>query len=627
MGDSKNPKKQSKTEIAEIFNVSEDNVEEEEDRYIIKHSQINSAVRPVRKIDANVIEDNITFIDCEIIYIYFLTFKGNVDFSKSKFTEKVNNYDVIKINQLSGITFEKGVNFGEQEFKNINLSSTTFKEEVDFSKCKFNGMCKLSSITFEKRVNFSGMTFKHIDLSRSIFKDNVNFSKCTFNRTNQPIFEIYLSFEESKCKAISNNSNKKPKIINLSHSVFKGDVDFSKCIFGEKDSKNTLDLSSIIFEKNAKFDEAEFNAFTAFHTTSFQGTASFYKTEFNIMPNFSPGDFQGILNLNLATFSENKNDFEYKEIENLIEKAYPDEEKSKKMSKEEKEYKNAINIKDSFRGFKHKLIEQNNMLEAQKFHKAELYCKEIELEKKGKLGKLDKLSLKEKVEKKLLWLYRNTSDHHTNFIQILNFTISVIVCFGIILCSLFNLNFIDSLYVLYLENNRIFLYLLIIYISCIITLIYYLMQCKIILYIAFIIIFMTNPTIIVPIFNIQDSKSQIQYLEKELANMSEEDLINKANILLKNESTINAIEANILLKNENIKNNKNAIEAKEIIRQNIKFYDKDNNDNIIKLINAHKLDKFANLFLNIIYVLFYIVMILCIFSLQKTARKNSIIPQ
>lgn len=43
----------------------------------------------------------------------------------------------------------------------------------------------------------------------------------------------------------------------------------------------------------------------------------------------------------------------------------------------------ANDFRDSFRTFKNALVKDNNLLDASNFHKCELYCKEIELNKIG----------------------------------------------------------------------------------------------------------------------------------------------------------------------------------------------------------------------------------------------------
>ena len=73
----------------------------------------------------------------------------------------------------------------------------------------------------------------------------------------------------------------------------------------------------------------------------------------------------------------------------------------------------ANDYRDSFRLIKNNLLKNNNTLDASQYHKMELYCKEIELESKEQKRPSDWL------EKWQLWFYRKTSDHHTDLLKII----------------------------------------------------------------------------------------------------------------------------------------------------------------------------------------------------------------
>ena len=73
----------------------------------------------------------------------------------------------------------------------------------------------------------------------------------------------------------------------------------------------------------------------------------------------------------------------------------------------------ANDYRDSFRSIKSILLKIYNTLDASQYHKMELYCKEIELESKEQKSPSDWL------EKWQLWFYRKTSDHHTDLLKII----------------------------------------------------------------------------------------------------------------------------------------------------------------------------------------------------------------
>lgn len=137
----------------------------------------------------------------------------------------------------------------------------------------------------------------------------------------------------------------------------------------------------------------------------------------------------------------------------------------------------AINLQDSFRIVKETLNAQSNNLESQKWHKLELYAKELELKNRGKIRNLEKEAkkfaeitekdaidnekafqkqeihiprigrndsaqmleinkrerLKNIIDHMQLWFYRHTSDHHTDLLKIISWVIVAIGVFGLAL--------------------------------------------------------------------------------------------------------------------------------------------------------------------------------------------------
>ena len=77
----------------------------------------------------------------------------------------------------------------------------------------------------------------------------------------------------------------------------------------------------------------------------------------------------------------------------------------------------ANDYRDSFRLIKNSLAKNGNTLDASQYHKMELYCKEIELESKEQKSPSDWL------EKWQLWFYRKTSDHHTDLLKIIGWVL------------------------------------------------------------------------------------------------------------------------------------------------------------------------------------------------------------
>ena len=84
-----------------------------------------------------------------------------------------------------------------------------------------------------------------------------------------------------------------------------------------------------------------------------------------------------------------------------------------------------------FIGFKDGLIKNSNLIDALHFHKLELYARELEV------GYKAEKNIKDWVEKFQLMFYRLTSDHHTDLLLILNNVFALIVLFSLAAVILF----------------------------------------------------------------------------------------------------------------------------------------------------------------------------------------------
>ncbi|EAC1601564.1 pentapeptide repeat-containing protein, partial [Campylobacter jejuni] len=549
-----------------------------------------------------------------------------------------------------------------------------------------------------------------------------------------------------------------------------------------------------------RFDNSIFKDYVDFHECEFEKTACFYGVTFDKTPNFSACYFKESKAVNLINVNIDKLDF--KSVENYIkdnyqDKSYKNETKGMQNEKEkikiQNEYKLrcAKNLKDSFRVLKDVLITQNNTLEAQEWHKLELYAKEKELE--IQLGGDNKDSIKniQKIKKSvikkpsnnpsnilakiqslsdkyikiydfvvcfvmvigksifnflssiigilynitkaickiiqiilscmlhitsisrilkfeylkfyrkisslgktmldftlwfdcvLLQVYRNTSNHHTNFLKILNFTILMISLYafmGFVFSK--TINFISSfnsvsiiianyfilfaLIMVFFNVKRqlhqqgsilffgifgIFIILMMlllspVYIPTFCFLIYFasilffylLFLCEIKLFVfilrlvaygCLIVVIILKPQLINPFAGIFSSdKLYESQFEKSLNDLNTSAIINLASILqndfnlhLKDQNIsfteLNSAKALIVANKENLLklNVANLNIAKEVLGE--KYTE------LLKTINQ---DEITENTIKSTSVLYSIILLLCIFSLQKTARKNSIVP-
>ncbi|EAI8358750.1 hypothetical protein CUT61_07455, partial [Campylobacter coli] len=232
---------------------------------------------------------------------------------------------------------------------------------------------------------------------------------------------------------------------------------FKDCIF-----ENKVDFHNSKITNNIYFNNAHFKDYVDFHECEFEKTASFYGVRFEKVPNFSACYFKEPKAVNLTNVNIDKLDF--KSLEQYIEDNYKDEsyknetkgiqdEKEIFKIQNEHQLRYAKNLKDSFRVIKDILITQNNTLEAQEWHKLELYAKEKELlfevescyKEKNKpfiaAKSEDKNSINLTFSVLLLWIYRVTSLHHTNLPRIINFASLNIVAFGGLVCLITYLSY------------------------------------------------------------------------------------------------------------------------------------------------------------------------------------------
>lgn len=568
----------------------------------------------------------------------------------------------------------------------------------------------------KNRYGYEGKNYK------SIFKKEVyincnclerlNFSHCEFES------KVSLRFlKDNKYKEFHNG-------VNFSNCIFKNEVDFSYFVSGAplpnnkyyNNAQNTL-FKDCIFENkvdfhnskitnNIYFNNAHFKDYVDFHECEFEKTASFYGVRFDKTPNFSACYFKEPKAVNLINVDIDKLDF--KSLEQYIKDKYQDETYENKQELTEEQRNNncklkcAKHLKDSFRVIKDVLITQNNTLEAQEWHKLELYAKE----KENHIN----LNVKEREKNTdifkniLIWfncvllnVYRNTSDHHNDFLKILNFTIGMIALYGvffylllevymyldiIFIESFFRFKIIDYIYLclfvfltiimfLYKNKKSIFtksILFLTIYITFYIVYIkilnfinityfrewFFYLLCYIIgiyifylafifiskfkfinfilklcIYLAFLSIWILSSNFINPFTGVFSSdKLYESQFEKSLNDLNTSAIINLASILqndfnlhLKDQNIsfteLNSAKASIIANKENLLklNDVNSNIAKEVLGE--KYTE------LLKTINQ---DKIIENIIKSTSVLYGIILLLCIFSLQKTARKNSIVP-
>ncbi len=270
--------------------------------------------------------------------------------------------------------------FEDKKFK------TRFEQSVTFEDCDFKERVMFQDAVFEKTLTLD---------QGSKFLNGIDFKNCEFQELLCERVIFGSSFESEKYFLSSQSTS------------FKG-----------SSFLNRVKFSNSQFFSNIYFNNCTFNDFSDFHECVFEKNVSFYNVEFKKFSNFSQAIFKDSLNMvNAKMF------FNFPEVKEFIEKI--EDQTNQKQDKNTKPLENFANdFRDSFRIFKNTLSKEGNILDASNYHRAELYCKEIELDSKPQK------TWQDRIDSLQLWFYRLTSEHHTDLAKIFNNVILLIALFG-----------------------------------------------------------------------------------------------------------------------------------------------------------------------------------------------------
>lgn len=342
------------------------------------------------------------------------------------------------------------------EIKKNNKLEILFIYPLKFVSCNFLEPIFINDKTFQEKIIFRDVIFsENINLNGNLFLKNIEFSGCFFDKNLS--FEkcklkekmIFLGINNLKAKFRNTifeeiYFGKEIEDRNLEKSNSFGScsfeyTDFSNCHFKNEVYFKNNEFKQVFFRNskfndNVYFNNSIFKDYTDFHECEFEKTSNFYGVRFEKTPNFSQAIFKGNLNAVNA-----KLNFTFDDLQKRIKQectSYESQRTTKKaggipnLYQEKSLDKFANDFRDSFRTFKNALIKDNNLLDASNFHKYELYCKEIELkqnwDKKGENAKnttdLEKnvSRIRDFVDFLLLGFYRKLCDHHTDFLKVFN---------------------------------------------------------------------------------------------------------------------------------------------------------------------------------------------------------------
>ncbi|EAJ7871031.1 hypothetical protein BET50_07490 [Campylobacter jejuni] len=322
-------------------------------------------------------------------------------------------------------TFKEKIIFEEVVFcKVVNFSFSIFDKNINFSNVKFEDKLYFDKCQFKEKFEFFGINNLKAEFNSSLFKKEVYFGKEITDKNVEKLNSFgSCSFEYA----------------NFSNCHFKKEVYFKNNDFKQVFFRNSK------FNNNIHFNNSIFKDYADFHECEFEKTANFYRVRFDKTPNFSQAIFKG--NLNVVNTNLN---FTFDDLQERIKQEYAFYETQRtakeagvipNLYQEKSLDKFANDFRDSFRTFKNALIKDNNALDASNFHKYELYCKEIELkqnwDKKGENVKnttdLEKnvSRIRDFMDFLLLGFYRKLCDHHTDFLKVFNNLILLIALYAL----------------------------------------------------------------------------------------------------------------------------------------------------------------------------------------------------
>lgn len=400
----------------------------------------------------------------EIQYIYFTKDTTiDIDFKCCNFKNQVIAREYNFNNTIAFIEciFESIVDFSKTTFQcEVDFFASTFKDETNFTEARFlvkqrdnNKIAKNNFIksTFEKDVSFDDVEFHtKVYFVISHFKAQASFIRTKFlaKQDDNGIIENGFAQIIFKGNAYFNDAKFQAKV-SFAMSHFEAQANFTETKFLAKQDNGRIienNFSEVIFEKSAYFNDSVFENFADFNKCDFREIANFYGVTFKKTPNFSQTIFNGSVNLVNANLK-----FNFKDLQTTINQKYDFYKKSIKItadaiitkSQNKSLDKFANDFRDSFRVFKNALIKDNNLLDASEFHKCELYCKELELkESRHKRGintnnnedaRKNIKPFKELIDFLLLRFYRNLCDHHTDFLKCFNNLVLLVALYAVLL--------------------------------------------------------------------------------------------------------------------------------------------------------------------------------------------------
>ncbi len=401
---SKINKNKIKMILSEVLSINEQNI------FVPSHEETKETIKEIKAKEDFRQGDELFSDDGK----WYLIRKATLDLSS--LCDNMNNIQYNAIAQCNIIFSECNISLNDKQSENNRIVKTN----LYFYNCTFEKSLNLKNIIFEKTLTFNQCKFKRkVRMYKNRFLSHLVFINCSNEQNDKKI--ISLDLQENEFEGYLFIKNCLIEKINLWKNKFKNRCYFVDSNFGYKDKVNKAELnfSNAHFEDEVYFNNSEFYNYADFHECKFDNIACFYGVKFDKAPNFSQVVLKG--NLNALNITSN---FVFDDLEKQIDQEHEDFNKDKKEQDKKPLYKFSNDFRDSFRTFKNALIKDNNLLDASNFHKYELYCKELELKNKKAT------TFKDIVDRYQLFFYRKLCDHHTDLLKAFHNLLIVIMLFG-----------------------------------------------------------------------------------------------------------------------------------------------------------------------------------------------------
>ncbi|EJA9824457.1 pentapeptide repeat-containing protein [Campylobacter coli] len=314
-------------------------------------------------------------------------FKGEVRFIETQFQAGQSNNETIE-NDFGEVIFAERASFSNATFQaRVSFEKSQFKEETRFIGTQFlaeqnNNETienEFREVVFKGKVAFDSLVLKgRISFLFSTFKDETFFSNIKLNN------HIFHNVEFNKINFIHNN------YINVESNA-------ESYVFQNAVFKDTLSFEGMKIERLG-FDNVLFN-----------GVVTFSNTKLNTKPQFINCTFSNQFNIEHQYIKYSDKDIENK-INNIQDK--------------NDKFRVLLNLRDLFRKLKSNRIAHHNLIDASELRTQELYTRELELKYQ------ENKSLRETIERWQLFFYRKLCDHHTDLLKAFHNLLIVVMLFG-----------------------------------------------------------------------------------------------------------------------------------------------------------------------------------------------------